>query len=112
MGAEDGEAGVVERDQAHQRVAVRALAADLVGVGARGLVAVVAVGDQQLGVGQLGGDRLVDRGVGDPPDAVDGAVVVGRPRPRARRRGGLEVAPGVPGVKGEDRREVVAGGRG
>ena len=88
MGGEDGQARVLERDEAHQRVAVRALAADLVGVGAGGLVAVVAVGDQQLGVGERGGDRLVDRGVGDPPDAVDGAVVVGHLAPRV----GVEVA--------------------
>src|SRR3954463_4869967 len=46
---EDGEARILERDEAHQHVAVLALAADLVGVDARGLVAVVAVGDEQLG---------------------------------------------------------------
>ena len=43
------EARVLERDEAHQHVAVRSLAADLLGVDARGLIAVVAVGDQQLG---------------------------------------------------------------
>ena len=48
VGGEDGEAGVVEPGQGHQRVVVRALAADLVAVGAGGLVAVVAVGDQRL----------------------------------------------------------------
>ena len=48
VGGEDGEAGVVEPGQRHQRVVVVALAADLVAVGDRGLVAVVAVGDQQL----------------------------------------------------------------
>ena len=69
--------GVLQRDEAHERVAVRAFAADLVGVDAGGLVAVVPVGDQKLGVGQLGGERLVDGGVGDPPDAVDRAVGVG-----------------------------------
>ena len=45
-----GEPGVLECDEAHQQVAVLALAADLLGVGVRGLVAMVAVGDQQLGV--------------------------------------------------------------
>src|SRR6185295_11981157 len=40
MRAEDGQAGVLERDPAHERVAVRALAAHLVGIGASGLVAV------------------------------------------------------------------------
>jgi len=54
VGGKDGQAGVVERGQRHQRVAVRALAADLVAVGAGGLVAVMAVGDQQLGAGKLG----------------------------------------------------------
>ena len=73
MVAEHGQPRVVERDQRHQRVAVRPVAADLVGVGARGLVAVVAVGDQQLGVGELGGDGAVSVGVADPPDPVDGA---------------------------------------
>ena len=46
------QARVVERAEQHQHVAVLALAADLLGVHARGLVAVVAVGDQQLGVGE------------------------------------------------------------
>ena len=55
--------------QEHQHVAVLALAADLVGVDAGGLVAVVAVGDQELGVGEraLKGRDL--RRVGDPPEA-------------------------------------------
>ena len=66
MGGEDGEAGVVEPGQRHQRVVVRALAADLVAVGAGGLVAVVAVGDQQLGVGEALGDGGVDGRVGRP----------------------------------------------
>ena len=52
MGGEDGEAGIIEAGQRHQRVVLRALAADLVAVGAGGLVAVVAVGDQQLGIGE------------------------------------------------------------
>ena len=47
---EHGQARVLERDEAHQHVAVLALAADLLGVDARRLVAVVAVGDQQLDV--------------------------------------------------------------
>ena len=48
MGGEHGQAGVLERHQAHQDVPVRTLAADLLGVDTGGLVAVVAVGDQQL----------------------------------------------------------------
>ena len=93
VGGEDGEAGVVEAGQRHQRVAVRALAADLVAVGAGGLVAVVAVGDQQLGAGQPLVDGGVDGRVADPPDAGDGAVLVGHLAPGlARRRRGRPAA--------------------
>ena len=84
--AEDGEARVLERDERHQRVAVLALAADLVGVGARGLVAVVAVRDEELGSVELGLDGLDHGGVGDAPDAVDGAVGVGGLAPRLALR--------------------------
>ena len=57
-----------------------ALAADLLGVHARGLVAVVAVGDQQLGVGERHlelGDQVR---VGEAPERVRRAVGVGRRR--------------------------------
>ena len=106
VGGEDGEAGVVEPGERHQGVVLRALAADLVAVGAGGLVAVVAVGDQQLGVGQRldhGGDhgRVVD-----PPDPVDGAVGVGDLAPGLGGEGGLDQRPGVDGREREDRREV------
>ena len=82
VGGEDGEAGVLERDQAHQHVAMAALAADLVRVDARGLVAVMAVGDQQLGVAQRVGD--LGRGVllRHAPEPVLGAVLVGHVAPR------------------------------
>ena len=112
VGGEDGEAGVVEAGQRHQRVVVRALAADLVAVGARGLVAVVAVGDQQLGAGEALGDGGVDRRVADPPDPVDGAVVVGGLAPGLAAERRLDQRPGVLGAEREDRREVVAGGPG
>ena len=75
------EPGVLQRHEQHEHVAVIALAADLVRVDARGLVAVVAVGDQQLGVGQRaleGGDVV---GVGDPPEARSSC-----PRRRSRPR--------------------------
>ena len=49
VGGEDGEAGVIEPGQRHQGEVVVALAADLVAVGDRRLVAVVAVGDQAAG---------------------------------------------------------------
>ena len=54
VGGEDGQPWSCERDEAHEHVAVLALAADLLGVDARGLVAVVAVGDEQLGGLQRG----------------------------------------------------------
>jgi hypothetical protein len=113
VGGEDGEARVLERDEAHEHVAVLALAADLVGVDARGLVAVVAVGDQQLGLGER-----VDRGgdgaaVPDAPDAVLGAVIVQDLAPRHGLSVGREGAPRRSRrvvVEAEDRRQVGARG--
>ena len=105
--------GVLERDEAHQHVAVRALAADLVGVDARGLVAVVAVGDQQLGVAERVLDRGDRVGVGDPPEPVRGALVVGRLAPGLAADVRLERRPGRAarvGVQSEDRGEVRARG--
>jgi hypothetical protein len=52
VGGEDEQARVVERHQQHEHVAVLALASDLVRVDAGGLVAVVAVGDEELGLGE------------------------------------------------------------
>ena len=78
VGGEDQQARVLERHQEHQHVAVVALAADLVRVDACGLVAVVAVGDQELGVSE----RALERGdpvrVANAPERVARAVVVGR----------------------------------
>ena len=91
---------------------MRALAADLLHVGAGGLVAVMAVGDQQLGVGKLCRHRLVHGGLGDPPDAVQGAVVVGHLAPGVAGGRRLDLPPGVGAGEREDRREVVAGGAG
>ena len=101
--AEDGQAGVLERDQSHQRVAVRSVAADRVGIGACGLVAVMAVGDQQLGVGELGGDGAMGIGVVDAPGPVtvpSSSVDLG---PGLGAGEALEMAPGVAGVQREDR---------
>ncbi len=112
VGGEDGEAGVVEPGQRHQRVVVRALAADLVAEGAGGLVAVVAVGDQQLGGRQALAHRRVDGRVLDLPEPVDGAAFVGRLAPGLVREGGRDQRPGVLGREREDRREVVAAGAG
>ena len=79
---EDEQPGVRERAEQHQRVVVATLAADLLGVHARGLVAMVAVRDQKLRVGQ----RALQRGdlvrVGNPPERVAGALVVARFRER------------------------------
>ncbi len=111
MGGKDGEAGVLERDQRHQDVVGPAARPDLALVGQRGLVAVVAVGDQQLAVGELRGDRLVHPGVADPPDTVGGALVIGDLVPRVLE-GGADVPPGVAGMEREDRGEVVPGGSG
>ena len=82
MGGEDGQTRVLERDQAHQHVAVAALPAQLLGVDARGLVAVVAVGDQQLGVTQRLGDRGRRVLLRHAPEPVLGAVLVGHVAPR------------------------------
>ena len=75
----------------------------------RGLVTVVAVGDQELGVGELGGDGAMGLGVGDPPDPMNGALVVGDLGPGVGAGVALEVPPGVARVQREDRREVVPG---
>ena len=70
--------------------------ADLALVGEGGLVAVVAVGDQELAGRELGRDRLVNRRIADSPDAVGRAVAVGHLTPGiAERR--LEVLPALPG---------------
>ena len=86
-----------------------ALAADLLGVGLHRLVAVVAVGDQQLGVGRCllhCRDRLGRR---DPPQAVAGAVGVGHVLERwavGRGRQRLPGDLGGVGVKREDGGDV------
>ena len=49
----------------------------LLGVGDGGLVAVVAVGDDELLIGHGGGDEVDEIGVGELPDAVDYTVFVG-----------------------------------
>ena len=49
----------------------------LLGVGDGGLVAVVAVGDDELLVGHGGDDEVDEVGVGELPDLVDDAVLVG-----------------------------------
>ena len=60
-------------------------------------VSVVAVGDQELGVGELGGGRSVDLRVVDAPDAVRDAVVVEDLGPRLGQRERLDVPPRVAG---------------
>ena len=69
MGREHGKAGVLQRDQTHQHVPVRPLAADLLGVDAGRLIAVMAVSDQQFGVAR---GRLHGRDRPDPRPARGG----------------------------------------
>ena len=49
MGGKHGQTWVLEGDEAHEHVPVLALTSHLIGVDARGLVAVMPVGDEQLG---------------------------------------------------------------
>ena len=49
----------------------------LLGVGDGGLVAMMAIGDDELLVGHGGDDEVDQVGVGDLPDAVDYAVLIG-----------------------------------
>jgi len=65
-------------------VAVLALPADLLGVGLHRLVAMMAVGDQQLGLARGPLHDLDRLGIGDAPDAVRGAVRVGDLAPGRR----------------------------
>ena len=107
---EDRQAGVLERDQRHQHVVGGAAGSQLpllARVGHRGLVAVMAVGDQQLALGQLVRDRLMDAGVSDAPDAVGRPLGVGELAPGLARSGWLYRRPGVAGIQGEDGGEVV-----
>src|SRR5579859_4682583 len=86
-----------------------ALAADLLGVDPCGLVAVMAVGNQQLGIT----DRVLhgrDRArVGDPPEAIGGSIIFGRLAPRrVGRRRSYGAPRGARRIREqrEDRREV------
>ena len=110
MRGEDGEARVLERDEAHQHE----LRAALVAVHARGLVAVVAVGDQQLRAGErlvhgraAAGSAIRQRRWRVPSSSVSSP-------PAGASRCGRERAPRRPVgvvVEREDRREVRAASR-
>src|SRR5664279_1215703 len=97
--------GILQRDKAHEDVAVLALAAQLLGVGVHGLVAMVAVRNQQLRVARGSLDRRDHTGVGDAPQAVAGAVLVCdvAPWPLLGRR--RERLPGGAGRVGEQRED-------
>ena len=69
----------------------------------------VAVGDQQLRVGELGDHGAMGAGVADPPHPVDRPVVVGDLGPGDSCGEPVEVAPGIALVQREDRREIVPG---
>ena len=109
---EDHQARVLERDEVHQDVAVLALAADLVGVDARGLVAVVPVGDQQLGGRRARPGRRRSRsGSATRQRRLTRALGVGLLAERARRSrraaaSAAQAAPGGVAVEREDRGEV------
>ena len=110
VGREDRQPGVVERGKRHQRVAMGPLAPDLLGVLNGRLVTVVPVGDEELRVGELGGDGLANPSIADPPDPVDRAVVRACLAPRRLASDhGINVAPRIASVEREDRREIVAG---
>ena len=99
----DGEARVLQGDQAHQHVVGRRL---LLLVDPGGLVAVVAVGDQQLGLLERGLERRDRVLVFDAPELVERALVVGDLAPRGVVRERLDGGPsGVGGVvvEAEDR---------
>ncbi len=78
VGREHGQAWILQGDEAHQNIAVRPFAADLLRVDARGLVAVVTVGDQQLRIAQRSSEIGDRTGIGDPPQPIDRPVGVGR----------------------------------
>ena len=111
MRREDGQAGVVHVGEAdhHPVGAVVAGRAALVAVGEGRLVAVVAVGDQHLLVGQQR-DDAVDGRARDRAQAAGVAVAVerhegGRGRRRSRRQGPPDLVVGV-GVQQEDLAQV------
>ena len=109
VGGEHRQTGILQRHEAHHHVAMGALAADLLGVHASGFVAMMPVGDQQLGARQHPLDGLDRLRVGGPAQPVDRPVVVGRLRPRRRiGQRAPRLSAGV-GVQREDRREVGAG---
>ena len=95
--------GSSSEHEQHEHVAVLALAADLVGVDARGLVAVVAVGDQQLRVGQGALERGDGVGVARCARACCGCRRGRSPRRRARL-GGLRRAPRAAAPSGSGKR--------
>jgi hypothetical protein len=102
---EDRQARVGQGAQAHEHVAVGALAADLLGVDASRLVAVVAVGYEQLG----GAKGLLDRRdrprVAHGPQAMGRALGVGVGPPRVRPGRGLERRPRRAGGVREERED-------
>ena len=101
VGGKDGDAGSVHIDEGHHHggfgesgcgemagreiligvvVLVEGepeLGAAFLGVGDGGFVAMVAVGDDELLVGHGGDDEVDEMGIGERPDAVDDAVLVG-----------------------------------
>ena len=102
MRRKDRQAGIGHRDEAHQHVAVVSLPADLVRIRARGLVAMVAVGDQQLGVRKRLLDLADHAGVAHAPETVNRAIGVGDLSPWPARGGGVQSRRGA-SVRHRDR---------
>ena len=107
MRGEDEQPGVRERAEQHQRVVVAALAADLLGVHARGLVAMVAVRDQELRVGQRPCSAAISSASRDPPERVAGALVVACLR---ERHAALHALEGLAGGAARVGKEAEDGG--
>ena len=94
VGGEHGQAGILQGDEAHEDVAVLSLAAQLLGVGVGGLIAMMAVGDQELGVAGGRLHRGDSRRVAQAPQPVGGAVRVCDLAPGGLFGCGLQRLPG------------------
>ena len=83
MRGQNHQAGAIHVHEGHHqifggsRVCGSGRLAAFVAIGDRGFVAVVAIGDDQLAVAHLVLDRGYDGRIGNLPDAMDHAVLIG-----------------------------------